>query len=244
MKFITFLIIFIFLSNSSFACWSNKYYEIISLKALILMPKPFYNVFKNYKKELLSGSIESVSPLNSIDHYLSINSEYGKADFRIRQLADKIVYDINHHVPFSIISREFGNIAHYISDLNNPLHTEPASLENKSLQKELDKFFYKNVEKIPFVFYGYTSKFLEEENIKDFSLSIANRSNKLLKVIKNSLINNGEIKDSDNFDEKSFLFGSIAVSYQHSISDTVQIWLYIWKNAHGDISNLPLKGSL
>lgn len=244
MKIIIFFIIIIFLSlysNDVLACWSDKYYESIVLRALILMPKPFYNVLKNYKKEMIIGAKESASAYNSSDHYLFPKSKYGKADFRVKQLADKIVYDMNHHISFIIISREFGYIAHYISDLNNPLHSEIESFKNEKLQSEVNKFFDKNLNKFPFIFYGYTSKDLEENNMENFFSQIVNRSFKLLSVIKDNLIIDGKIKDSENFDERSLLFGAIAVSYQHSISDTVQVWLYIWKRAHGDISNLPLK---
>ena len=232
------LAVLLLYNGTTLPCWSNKMYEIITMRALVLMPKSLRRVMLLHKPELIEGAMESASMKNSEDHYLYTNKKYGKADFRIDLLSNKIVYDIDHHVPFSVITREFGTLAHYVSDLNNPLHASKKDITAVRCEKEFNRYMELNLEKFPFVFYGYNSQYLAKNDIKAFSYSIVDRSSKLHDIIINSLYNGGHIKPAESFDEKSLIFGSAAITYQHSISNVAQLWLYIWKRAHGDVTGL------
>ncbi|OGF66418.1 MAG: hypothetical protein A2Y62_15870 [Candidatus Fischerbacteria bacterium RBG_13_37_8] len=227
-------LIIIFLITPSNACYPPNLYEDITKKALLLMPRTFRNVLKVYYDDLITGAAESSSLLNSEDHLLYEDGSYGKATFRIKQLSDKIVYDIYHHVPFHIIAREFGYIVHYVTDLNNPFHTAEKDSVAVQCEKEFSSFMTNYLDKFPFVFYGYSSKSLEKNDIEEFSQSIVDRSSKLRKVLLKTMHNGKAVASARKFDEKSLVFGVAAVSYQHSISNTAQLWLHIWKNAHGD----------
>jgi len=208
-------------------------YQEVVMKAFVLMPKALRNVLKLHMQDLIAGAVESASNLNSEDHFLYKN--YGKANFRIKQISDKIVYDIYHHVPFNIIAREFGYIAHYVTDLNNPLHSAGQDVKSKLCQREFNKFMINNLEKFPFVFYGYSSKNLEKNDIYAFTDSIVERSSMLREQLLEKMYNGGKVIPAEKFDEKSIVFGVAAISFQHSVSNTAQLWYHIWKNAHGDM---------
>ncbi len=228
------LIIVLFFTTELDSCYSPIIYHQVATKALLLMPKALRNVLKLHINELLLGASESASLLNSEDHFLFADNGYGKAHMRIKQISDKIVYDVYHHVPFHIIAREFGYIAHYITDLNNPLHTAKRNYFIVLCEREFNKFYVGNLEKIPFVFYGYSSSYLEKGDIIGFTDSIVQRSLILRERLMGEMCKDDKIIEANKFDEKSIVFGVTAISYQHAISNTVQLWFHIWKNAHGD----------
>lgn len=227
------IILFIFCPELN-SCYSDRIYQEIAIKSLSLMPKALRNVLKLHMDELLAGAAESASLKNSEDHFLFNDNSYGKANLRIKQISDKIVYDVYHHVSFNVIAREFGYVAHYITDLNNPLHISKGDNISKQCEIEFNKFMVNNLEKFPFVFYGYSSKHLENNDIQAFTNSIMQRSIILRDRLMEKMYIDGKVVSAIRFDEKSAVFGVAAISYQHSISNTVQLWFHIWKNAHGD----------
>ena len=55
------------------------------------------------------------------------------------------------------------------------------------------------------------------------------------------MYNGGHLKSAESFDDRSLVFGAAAVTYQHSISNTAQLWLHIWKKANGDVTGINQK---
>lgn len=233
-KSILMIVVFFVFCPELNSCYGDRIYQEVATKALSLMPKALRDVLKLHIDELLAGAVESASLKNSEDHFLFNDNSYGKANVRIKQIGDKIVYDVYHHVPFNVIAREFGYIAHYITDLNNPLHTSKRDNVSKLCEIEFNKFIISNLDKFPFVFYGYSSKHLENNDINGFVNSIVQRSSILRERLMEKMHADGKVVPADKFDEKSVVFGVSAISYQHSISNIVQLWMHIWKTAHGD----------
>lgn len=228
----------ILLLTTSSEAWTSKTYQLIVVQSMKLMPQSFQRVFLRHQQELLSGSLHPDNGPET-DHRYDCKSRTGFLQDRILQLAREIPEMINSHHPFQEIAYKIGGLSHYMSDLNDPLLLEHSDPREPQYRLDFAVYLEKNIDQFPWVFDGHEQPDLIEGKLEDYIFRIASKAAGRYPRIGEAYFPNGVLVSSDTFDPRSLPFGIASLSYSHSISNTIQIWFYVWRQAHGDISKTP-----
>ena len=83
----------------------------------------------------------------------------------------------------------------------------------------------------PTVFYGLDSDF----HLGSFLDRTFARGVRFYPLIGEEYFRFGERRSSADFDDRSTAFGVASVAYSHAVTDLVNIYYYIWRQAGGDV---------
>lgn len=225
-------------SYSVSEAWTSKTYQLIVVKSVQLMPASFRNVMLRHQEEILSGALQPDREAESAHKY-NVSAKNGYLEDRMLALIKQIPKDIHDHHPFRLVAVDFGRVAHYIADLNDPLVLSDDDQREESYRADFAIYAEKSIPKFPWVFDGHENPLLEKSDFTDYFYSIAADAVRTYPRLGEAYFPNGTLVSSDTFDDRSHPFGIASLSYSHAISDTVQIWFYVWRKAHGDISYTP-----
>jgi hypothetical protein len=224
---------------SSAGAWTSKTYQIVVVKSVRLMPVSFQSVMLRHQEEILTGCLRPDDRTEQ-EHTYDVRSGSGYIQDRILELSQTIPRMIYDHKPFKQVAVELGKMAHYMSDLNDPLLLENADAREDQYRTDFAIFTEKNMEKFPWIFHGHEDTRLTQDQLQTYIQKVAKRAATQYPLLGDSYFPNGKLVSSDTFDWKSLPFGIASLSYSNSITDTVQVWFYTWKKAHGDTTNTPL----
>jgi hypothetical protein len=238
MRSILLSFVFCFALVSASECWTPKTYQLIVVKSVELMPVSFKNIMLQHQEEILSGAIRPDDQGEQAHRY-NVATKSGFLRDRMEDLMNTLPKKIHDHTSFRLLAADFGRLAHYMADLNDPLVLSDA--DNREAQYRADFAIYaeKNVDKFPWIFDGHVDPLLEKSDFEDYFYAIAFHTEERYPRIGEAYFPNGVLISSDTFDYRSHPFGIASLSYSHSISNTVQVWFYIWRKAHGDTTYTP-----
>ena len=111
------IFLLVFFCSADSEAWTSKTYQLFVVKSTELMPASFKNIMLRHQEEILSGCLRP-DDLPESQHTYSIANKSGYLVDRLTQLSNKVAKDIYDHVPFKLVSQDFGRMSHYIADLN------------------------------------------------------------------------------------------------------------------------------
>jgi hypothetical protein len=225
-----------FLTSSE--AWTSKTYQLVVVKSAKLMPLSFRNIMYQHKSELLTGCLQP-DDLGEAEHRYDLKTRSGYLQGRILELTQGIPKKIYSHVPFSDIAMDFGRLSHYLADLNNPLVLSDADGREDTYGADFAVYQERNIDVFPWVFDGHENSLLRKNEIDAYIYEVAVRAAASYPLLGQSYYPNGVLVSSSTFDPRSLPFGIASLSYNHSISNTVQVWFYTWKQSNADMSYTP-----
>ena len=196
------------------------------------MPLSFRTIMRKHEKEILSGAIHP-------DSYPESDHSSGYLEDAIEKRVELIPQEMHNHQKFGIVAGEFGRLAHYLADLNDPLVLMDTDSREGTYRNDFAIYAEMNIPKFPWIFDGHIDKTLEKNQIAEYLKTQAERAARNYQEIGEAYYPEGTLVSSNTFDEHSLPFGIASLSYSHSVSSTVQVWFYIWRKAHGDTSFTP-----
>lgn len=218
--------------------WTPRTYQIIVVKSVRLMPAAFRNVMLQHKEQILAGAIRP-DDLTEAEHTYNVDTQSGYLQQQIVTISGQIPLKISTHVPFREIAEDFGRLSHYMADLNDPLILKDSDRRESTYRTDFARYLEKNIDVFPWIFEGHEHPLLRKESQLDYIQHIAFDTAKKYSLLGEAYYPNGRLVSSDTFDPRSLPFGIASLSFTHSISNTVQIWFYVWRKAHGDINYTP-----
>jgi len=173
-----------------------------------LSPPDLYLVIKDFNRDYARG----------IEKGAAEEGRHGVLRERIENETRNVIAMLKANEPMSAVVERLGLIAHLISDANNPY-------------KDADyaHYFEMRVAKFPTVFYG-PEPHLRLGAFLDRTLS---RTAALTPLIAEEYRRG----DSASFDDLSTAFGVASVCYSHAVTDTANLFTYIWREAGGVVLN-------
>lgn len=112
--------------------WSYHTHRKIVSDAFARMPQPFVTRFQPYRNQILRGSTDPDSLLrdfeNHVHHVHGGHRKAGTPTF-IKKSFDELVARFRRGDPDETVAYHLGLLAHYIADLNQPLHTDGANVD-------------------------------------------------------------------------------------------------------------------
>jgi hypothetical protein len=133
------ILIFIILLCYPVWSWSGKTHQRIVESSLNYLPKEFQKKLLPYKAEILEGSVAPDKIYKDFqNHIYDFDKRKGKGIEKVREKYYQIISFIRDKKPWRLIAFELGILSHYISDLNQPLHTS-SSYEEKGFHSKYEK---------------------------------------------------------------------------------------------------------
>jgi hypothetical protein len=205
-------------------------YQMISLNAAKVMPARFKEILMARRLQVFKGIDASQFP--ALDQ---ATFQKEPAIQAVHQQVHILQEKLGQAVKFDEVAYEYGVLAKMISDMNDPTRFSA----NRELQQQFQKLLAAKHTKIPVVFYGYEDRLLKEKNLKGYLESTIERSQQQRDKLIRSYAAHGNVAHLADSDDRSPAFGIASLFYSHAVSDVANLWLYVWKEARGDMGGTP-----
>lgn len=211
--------------------WTRASDERIAKKAAALAPPDLAMLIEKFEGDYKTGLARAQSDEGSDLHHYFVLSRKGRLREGIERETRLAIQMIRRGDGMSDVIQRLGILAHLVADANNPFHVANDDPRLAESHNDFETYFERRLSKFPTVFYGLEPHFeLGRYLDKTFS-----RSAKFYPLIGEEYFRGGTRRTSVEFDDRSTAFGVASVSYSRAVTDLVNLYYYIWKEAGGDV---------
>lgn len=197
--------------------WTRPADQRIAAKSAQLAPPDLRLLINKYNDEYLRGLDEARASEGTDIHRCKLRT-------RIDEQARGIVKMIRTNQPMSSVVSELGSLSHLVGDANNPFHIGDDDAEEHA---DFEQYFERRLARFAPVFYGVDRNFVLGAYL-DRMFARTTRFSPLMA----EEYGRGS---GATFDDRSTAFGVASVCYSHAITDTVNLYYFIWKAAGGSV---------
>lgn len=173
-----------------------------------LSPPDLYLVIKDFRRDYARG----------IEKGIAEEGRHGALRPRIESETRNVVSMLKANEKMSAVVERLGFLAHLISDANNPY-----------ADADFVHYFESRVTKFPTVFYGPEPHF----RLGAFLDRTLARTAGFTPLLAEEYTRGS----SATFDDRSVAFGVASVCYSHAVTDTANLFTYIWRESGGVVLN-------
>jgi hypothetical protein len=206
----------------------------IAQDAAQLMPRSFRGLLPKYSSNLVLG-------INRFSSQPYLNNQ-GR-DLLEQAILTQLGETLNILGPrpkLSVVMEELGLLAEMILLLNLPDFEEPTRENLFSLKSGLEI----NSPSFRLVVYDSTELGRGLESVKELLREIRGRRVLMTRWYKKFFFEKSPLDLTIPLDPKSPPFGVLSLIYSHSVNDLARLWLWIWREANGDMADSPLLNGL
>jgi hypothetical protein len=146
---------------------------------------------------------------------------------------------IRKREPMPQVVERLGGLAHLVADANNPFHIANDDPRLDEAHNDFEQYFERRMPKFATVFYGLDPSF----RLGSYLDRTFARTGKFYPLMGEEYFRFGERRTSADFDDRSTAFGVASVCYSHAVTDLVNLYYYIWREAGGDVRTAPMMRS-
>lgn len=224
------VLLFVFLPVCASA-WTRTSDERIAKKSAALAPPDLRTVIERFDGEYKRGIERAQADEGSTTHHFFVLSREGQLREQIEKETRRAIQMIRTGEPMGAVAERLGILAHLVADANNPFHVANDDARLAASHNDFEQYFERKLAKFPTVFYGLDPQFrLGAYLDRTFA-----RSAKFYPLMSEEYSRNGERRTSADFDDRSTAFGVASVCYSRAVTDLVNLYYYIWKEAGGDV---------
>jgi hypothetical protein len=213
------------------SAWTRASDERIARKGASLAPPDLRMLIEKFEADYRAGQQRAQAEESGDAHQYFVLSKKGRLRERIERETRTTIGMIRGGEPMNRVVEKLGGLAHLVADANNPFHAANDDPRLTPLRNDFAAYFESRLAKFPTVFYGLDPDF----RLGAFLDKTLNRSAKFYPLVREEYFRNGERRSSSEFDDRSTAFGVASISYSRSVSDLVNLYYYIWKEAGGDV---------
>lgn len=211
--------------------WTRASDERIAKKGAALAPPDLRMLIEKFEPEYKRGLERAQADEGTEGHHYFVLSRQGRLRERIERETRTTIDSIRKGDPMSLVVERLGGLVHLIADANNPFHVANDNPRLSASRNDYEQYFERRLSKFPTVFYGLDPQFrLSSYLDKTFA-----RSAKFYPLVGEEYFRGGVRRTSAAFDDRSTAFGIASISYSRSVTDVVNLYYYIWKEAGGDV---------
>lgn len=230
MRRLGFVLFLLFLPLTATA-WTPASDVRIAQKGAALAPPDLRMLIERFEGDYRHGLEMAASDEGSESHHFFVLSRRGRLRERIEKETRGSIEMIRKGDPMSMVVERLGMIAHLVADANNPFHVANDDSRVNAARDDYAQYFERRLGKFPTVFYGLDPRFTLNGYLdKTFA-----RSAKFYPLLRDEYLRGGRVRTSAEFDDRSTAFGIASVSYSRSVTDLVNLYYFIWKEAGGDV---------
>jgi hypothetical protein len=226
----------IFLAVSTAHAWTRPSDHRIAWKAAQLAPADLRLLIEKFESDYNAGLAKAQADEGSESHRYFVLSRTGRLRERIERETAGIIEMIRAGKPMRSVVERVGMLAHYVADANNPFHIANDEPRLSPLHDDFELYFERRLAKFPTVFYGLEPDFV----LARYLDRTFERSASFYPLLAEEYFRFGTQRSSTEFDDRSTAFGVASVSYSRTVTDLVNLYYYIWREAGGDVRSAPL----
>ncbi|HEX7705411.1 MAG TPA: hypothetical protein VF701_03035 [Thermoanaerobaculia bacterium] len=211
--------------------WTPVADERIAKKAATLAPPDLRMLIEKFEGDYRRGLELARADEGSDSHHYFVKSRQGRLRDRVERETRGTISMIRKGDPMSHVVERLGGLAHFMADANNPFHAANDDPRLASLRNDYASFFEQRLPKFPTVFYGLDPKF----SLTPYLDRTFARSASFYPLLREEYFRGGVRRSAASFDDRSTGFGVASVSYSRAVSDLVNLYYFIWKEAGGDV---------
>lgn len=211
--------------------WTRASDERIAKKAAALAPPDLAMLIEKFEGDYKTGLARAQSDEGSDLHHYFVLSRKGRLREGIERETRLAIQMIRRGDGMSDVIQRLGILAHLVADANNPFHVANDDPRLSESHDDFETYFERRLSKFPTVFYGLEPNF-ELGSYLDKTFA---RSAKFYPLVREEYFRGGTRRTSAEFDDRSTAFGVASVSYSRAVTDLVNLYYYIWKEAGGDV---------
>jgi hypothetical protein len=211
--------------------WTRVSDERIALKAAALAPPDLHMLLDRFETDYKAGLARAEADEGTDAHHYFLLTRQGRLRDRIERETRGTIDSIRKGEPMNAVVERLGGLVHLVADANNPFHVANDDPRLATSYNDYEQYFERRLSTFPTVFYGLESQFqLSPYLDKTFA-----RSARFYPLLREEYFRGGERRTSASFDDRSTAFGVASVSYSRAVTDVVNLYYYIWKEAGGDV---------
>ena len=185
----------------------------------------------------MRGALTPLTQENDADHRPPWNE--GSLDARFLREVKTLLSMLKKPTAFKPIAEQFGVVAHFVADAGFP--PGMAQADGDSHYRHFVEFCESRREKFPLVFYGHEEPDLDRHDYDAWILATMRRSMHEDRALAAAYAAAGDPPRASAFDDRSIPFALGSLSYSHTVTDIVRVWIAIWTEAGGDTGRTPYK---
>jgi len=225
------LFLFPFAVSTTASAWTRTSDERIAKKSAALAPPDLRVIIERFDAEYRHGIERAQSDEGSTAHHFFVLSREGELREQIEKETQRAIRMIRSGEPMGAVAERLGMLAHLVADANNPFHVANDDAKLAASHNDFEQYFERKLAKFPTVFYGLDPRFrLTAYLDRTFA-----RTAKFYPLMSEEYSRNGERRTSADFDDRSTAFGVASVCYSRAVTDLVNLYYHIWKEAGGDV---------
>ncbi|MGH9457288.1 MAG: hypothetical protein ACRD2J_06555 [Thermoanaerobaculia bacterium] len=219
--------------------WTPEAEIRIARKASTLAPPDLRLLIEKYESDFLQG-VRDAAAAEQSEHHREGASGVGPLRKQIDARLAAAVEIVRTRRPMRELVYQLGAISHLLADANNPLKVGGGGLGR--VEPDYEAYFARSLRKFPTVFYGLRDD-LRIDPVVDAAIR---RSRRFHDLLEEEYRRGGRWRTSSEFDDRSTAFGIASISYSRAVSDTVNAFYWVWKEAGGDVRTAEVltKGNL
>lgn len=214
------------------AAWTRTSDQRIARKAAELAPPDLRTMIRQYDAEYRRGVEKAQADEGTESHNYFVLSRRGLLREKIERETRAVIAGLHGGMPMRDVVERLGGLSHYVADANNPFHIADDDRRLTSASHDdFEQYFERRLAKFPTVFYGLDADF----QLGPFLDRTFARTAKFYPLLGEEYTRSGSRRTSADFDDRSTAFGVAAVCYSRAVTDLVNLYYYIWKEAGGDV---------
>jgi hypothetical protein len=213
------------------AAWTRASDERIATKGAALAPPDLRMLIERFENDYKQGLARAQSDEGTESHHYFVVSREGRLRERIERETRSTVDAIRKGEPMSSVVERLGGLVHLVADANNPFHVANGDARLAASKNDFELYFERRLPKFPTVFYGLDPQF----RLTSYLDRTFARSARFYPLVASEYFRDGERRTSAAFDDRSTAFGVASISYSRAVTDVVNLYYFIWKEAGGDV---------
>lgn len=203
----------------------------IARKATALAPPDLRMLIEQFDGDFRAGLDRAQSEEGAATHRYRLADREGKLREKIVAETNTIVSMIRKGDSMRSVVERLGGLAHFVADANNPFQVGAIDPAIRSSQGDYERFFENRLTKFPTVFYGLDASF----RLTPYLDRTLTRTASFAPLLNEEYTRDGVRRTSADFDDRSTAFGVASVCYSRSVTDLVNLYFHIWREAGGDV---------
>lgn len=216
--------------------WTRASDERIAKKSAALAPPDLRLLIERFESDYKAGLSRAQAEEAADKHQYFVLSREGQLRQRIERETRATIDAIRKGDPMSLVVDRLGTLAHLVADANNPFHVANDDPRLAASHNDYEQYFERRLAKFPTVFYGLDPQF----QLNTYLDKTFKRTAKFYPLLSEEYFRTGTRRSSVEFDDRSTAFGVASICYSRAVTDLVNLYYYIWKEAGGDVRSAAL----
>ncbi|MBI2215221.1 MAG: hypothetical protein HYU52_16350 [Acidobacteria bacterium] len=222
--------------------WTPEAEERIAQRSARLAPPDLKFLIEKFPDSYKTGYLRASTPTECAKHRYLVERGRGELKALIERDVREAITLMRKEQQVQPFIERLGRISHLVADANNPFHTADSNPQLAQSQSDFEAYLGRKLASFPTVFYGLRIN----RDVPRYIDGIVRRSAAHYPLLDEEYFRGGRRRSSWEFDDRSTAFGVASICYSRAVTDNINLFYYIWREAGGDVRSAAVlrKGNL